>query len=96
MKALSEAFPKIKAVMVESIPYSADALRAYKQLVAQGASLLFATSNYGDFLYGVAKPSCEVGFHECDGRPGSRHLDADGPRRTSRAEISGLSIGRLV
>jgi len=68
MKAVQAAFPKLKTVMVESIPYSADASRTFKQFVSQGANLVFATSNYGDFLYDVAKHSPDVGFFECDGR----------------------------
>jgi basic membrane lipoprotein Med (substrate-binding protein (PBP1-ABC) superfamily) len=68
MKAVEKAFPKLKTVFVESIPYSADASRTYRQFVSQGANLVFATSNYGDFLYDVAKQAPEVGFFECDGR----------------------------
>jgi basic membrane lipoprotein Med (substrate-binding protein (PBP1-ABC) superfamily) len=30
--------------------------------------MVFATSNYGDFLYDVAKKSPDVAFYECDGR----------------------------
>ncbi len=68
MKAVQAAFPKLKTLMVESIPYSADASRTYRQFVSEGANMVFATSNYGDFLYDVAKRSPEVAFFECDGR----------------------------
>ena len=68
MKAVQEAFPKLKTLFVESIPYSADATRTYRQFVSEGANMVFATSNYGDFLYDVAKRSPEVAFYECDGR----------------------------
>jgi len=68
MKAVQAAYPKLKTVFVESIPYSADASRTFKQFVAQGANMVFATSNYGDFLYDVAKAAPEVAFFECDGR----------------------------
>jgi basic membrane protein A and related proteins len=68
MKAVQAAFPKLKTVFVESIPYSADASRTFRQFVSQGANMVFATSNYGDFLYDVAKRSPDVAFYECDGR----------------------------
>ena len=54
MKAVQAAFPKAKTLFVESIPYSADATRTFRQFVSQGANIVFATSNYGDFLYDVA------------------------------------------
>lgn len=68
MKAVQEAFPKLKTLFVESIPYSADATRTFRQFVSEGANMVFATSNYGDFLYDVAKRSPDVAFYECDGR----------------------------
>jgi len=68
MKAVEAAFPKLKTLFVESIPYSADATRTFRQFVSSGANMIFATSNYGDFLYDVAKRAPEVAFYECDGR----------------------------
>ncbi|MGX9425694.1 MULTISPECIES: BMP family ABC transporter substrate-binding protein [Bradyrhizobium] len=68
MKAVKAAFPQVKTVFVESIPYSADATRTYRQFVSENACMVFATSNYGDFLYDVAKRSPKVAFYECDGR----------------------------
>ncbi|MFN6978189.1 MAG: BMP family ABC transporter substrate-binding protein, partial [Gemmobacter sp.] len=68
MKAVEAAFPKLKTLMVESVPYSADATRIYRQFVAEGANMVFATSNYGDFLYDVARRAPDVAFYECDGR----------------------------
>lgn len=68
MKAVQKAFPKAKTLFVESVPYSADASRIFRQFVQQGANLVFATSNYGDFFYDVAGQAAEVGFLECDGR----------------------------
>jgi basic membrane protein A and related proteins len=68
MKAVEAAFPKARCVMVESIPYSADATRTFRRFVSDGANMIFATSNYGDFFYDVAKRAPEVAFYECDGR----------------------------
>ncbi|MCP1536236.1 basic membrane lipoprotein Med (substrate-binding protein (PBP1-ABC) superfamily) [Methylorubrum extorquens] len=74
MKAVQAAFPQAKTLFVESIPYSADAARTFRQFVSNGASLVFATSNYGDFFSDVAKRAKKVGFLECDGRTTSDNL----------------------
>jgi basic membrane lipoprotein Med (substrate-binding protein (PBP1-ABC) superfamily) len=68
MKAVQAAFPKLKTVMVESVPFSADASRIFRRFVGEGANMVFATSNYGDFLYDVARRAPDVAFFECDGR----------------------------
>jgi basic membrane protein A and related proteins len=68
MKAVQAAFPKAKTLYVESIPYSADATRTFRQFVAQGAQMVFATSNYGDFYYEVTDRAPQTAFFECDGR----------------------------
>src|SRR5436305_608448 len=39
--AIKAAYPKIKTLEVESIPYSADATRIYRQFVSDGASIVF-------------------------------------------------------
>lgn len=67
-QAVQAAFPKMKTLLVESIPYSADASRTFRQFVAEGANIVFCTSNYGDFLYDVARRAPDVAFYECDGR----------------------------
>src|SRR5262249_37552613 len=68
LQAVKAAFPKIKTLEVESIPYSADATRIYRQFVSDGASIVFDSSNYGDFLYAASDAAPEVAWFECDGR----------------------------
>ncbi|MEO1020608.1 MAG: BMP family ABC transporter substrate-binding protein [Pseudomonadota bacterium] len=68
MKAVEAAFPQLRTLFVESIPYSADATRTFRQFVSEGANMIFATSNYGDFFYDVAQRAPDVAFYECDGR----------------------------
>ena len=68
MKAVQKAYPKLKTAFVESIPYSADATRTFRQFVAQGANMVFATSGYADFFYDVAAQAPDVAFMEADGR----------------------------
>ena len=66
--AVKEAFPKIKTLEVESVPYSADATRIFRQFVSDGACMVFDSSNYGDFLYAASDAAPEVAWFECDGR----------------------------
>src|SRR6201996_171344 len=40
MKAVQAAFPKLKTVFVESIPYSADASRTFRQFDSQGGPII--------------------------------------------------------
>ncbi len=67
-QAVAAAFPKAKTLYVENVPYSADASRIFRQFAAEGANMIIANSNYGDFIYDVAKRTPEVAFYECDGR----------------------------
>ena len=66
--AVKEAFPKIRTLEVENVPYSADATRIFRQFVSDGANLVFDSSNYGDLLYAASDSAPAVGWFECDGR----------------------------
>jgi basic membrane protein A len=74
VKAVRKAFPRLKTIYVESIPYSADATRIFRQFVAEGAQMVIATSNYGDFIRDVADRAPDVAFLECDGHSVTRNL----------------------
>ncbi|WP_122039611.1 BMP family ABC transporter substrate-binding protein [Asaia bogorensis] len=67
IRALKSHFPRMRSLYVESIPYSADATRLFRQFVAEGAQMVIATSDYGDFIKDVADQAPDVGFLECDG-----------------------------
>ncbi|GAN97048.1 basic membrane lipoprotein [Komagataeibacter europaeus NBRC 3261] len=67
VQAVRRAFPKIRTIYVESVPYSADATRIFRQFVAEGAQMVFATSEYGDFIKDVSDRAPDVAFMECDG-----------------------------
>lgn len=67
-QAVAAAFPKAKTLYVENVPYSADASRIFRQFASEGANMIIANSNYGDFIYDVAKRTPDVAFYECDGR----------------------------
>nr|WP_232227955.1 BMP family ABC transporter substrate-binding protein [Asaia astilbis] len=74
IRALKQHFPKMRSLYVESIPYSADATRLFRQFVAEGAQMVISTSTYGDFIKDVADQAPEVGFLECDGTNVSGNL----------------------
>lgn len=65
--AVKQAYPQAKFLEVESIPYSADATRTFRQFVAQGAHLVFLTSEYGDLLHGVSDRATDTAWLECNG-----------------------------
>lgn len=65
--AAKKAYPKAKFIEVESIPYSADATRTFRQFVAQKCSLVVITSGYGDLLANVADKAPSTPWLECNG-----------------------------
>ncbi|GBQ41498.1 BMP family ABC transporter substrate-binding protein [Komagataeibacter saccharivorans] len=67
VQAVRRAFPRLRTIYVESVPYSADATRIFRQFVAEGAQMVFATSEYGDFIKDVSDRAPDVAFMECDG-----------------------------
>lgn len=67
MKAVQAAYPQAKTLFVESIPYSADATRTFRQFVSQKANMIFATSQYGDFLKEVSRRNKGIAFMEANG-----------------------------
>jgi basic membrane protein A len=65
--AVKAAFPKAKYLEIETIPYSADATRTFRQFVAEQATMVFITSEYGDLLAEVSNRAPQVAFVECNG-----------------------------
>ncbi|MFT9096532.1 MAG: BMP family ABC transporter substrate-binding protein, partial [Gluconobacter cerinus] len=74
VQAVKRAYPAVKTLFVESVPYSADATRIFRQFVAEGAQMVISTSNYGDFIRDVADRAPDVAFMECDGHAVSNNL----------------------
>lgn len=66
--AVEEAFPgEVKTVIVENVPYSAEASRTFQQFCNDGAKLCYICCEMADFLGDVAKKNPDVKFLECDG-----------------------------
>ncbi len=57
----------VRTVMVESMPFSEETTRILEQFVADGAKVIFITSEYADFVYTVADAHPEVVFLEANG-----------------------------
>ncbi|WP_210527656.1 BMP family ABC transporter substrate-binding protein [Rubellimicrobium arenae] len=94
-QAVQNAYPKLKTIYVESVPYSADASRIYRQFVSEGAHMVFANSNYGDFLYDVAARAPEVAFFECDGRSPMDNLGTYYVQHWYPSYVTGVAAGLL-
>lgn len=67
LEAVKKAYPKAKYIEVETIPYSADATRTFRQFVAQNANIVFLSSEYGDLLHGVSDKAQNIAWLECNG-----------------------------
>jgi basic membrane lipoprotein Med (substrate-binding protein (PBP1-ABC) superfamily) len=67
MEAVKKAFPKAKYIEVQTIPYSADATRTFRQFVAQNSSIVIISSEYGDLLSAVSDKAPEIAWLECNG-----------------------------
>jgi basic membrane protein A len=67
MLAVKAAYPKAKYLEIETIPYSADATRTFRQFVAEKATIVISSSEYGDLLAEVSNRAPSVAFMECNG-----------------------------
>jgi basic membrane protein A and related proteins len=65
--AVQKALPKAKYIEVQTIPYSADATRTFRQFVAQNSTIVFISSEYGDLLTSVADKAPNIAWLECNG-----------------------------
>lgn len=65
--AVKKAYPQAKFIEIESIPYSADAPRTFRQFVAQKADLVFISSDFGDLLHGATDRAPDTPWLECNG-----------------------------
>lgn len=93
--AVQEAFPKARTIYVENIPYSADASRTFRQFVSEGANMVITNSNYGDFMYDVAKNAPETAFLHCDDRTLMDNLGVFYPSHWYPSYVTGVAAGHM-
>lgn len=92
-QAVQQAFPKAKTIFVENIPYSADASRTFRQFISEGAHMVITNSNYGDFMYDVAKNAPETAFLHCDDRTLTDNLGVFYPAHWYPSYLTGVAAG---
>ncbi len=95
-QAVQAAFPKARTILVENIPYSADASRTLRQFVAEGAQMVITNSNYGDFLYDVARSAPETAFLHCDDRTLLDNMGVFYPAHWYSAYVAGVASGMMT
>jgi basic membrane lipoprotein Med (substrate-binding protein (PBP1-ABC) superfamily) len=94
-QAVQEAFPKARLIVVENIPYSADASRTFRQFIAEGANMIITNSNYGDFMYDVASNAPEVAFLHCDDRRVLDNIGVFYPSHWYSSYVAGVAGGAM-
>jgi simple sugar transport system substrate-binding protein len=97
-KHIEEKFgDRIKTTFVEKVPEGPDAERVIRDLVAQGNTLIFATSfGYGDAMEKVAKDHPEVRFEHATGYKTADNLRVYEGRFYEDAYLSGVIAGKMT
>ncbi len=93
--AVEAAFPKIKTMKVESIPFSANATRTFKRFVSDGATLVIATTSWGDLFEDVAKRTPDVAFLECGALNQSSNLGSFYIAHWYPSYVTGVAAGLM-
>jgi len=93
--AVKQAYPKANFLEVESIPYSADATRTFRRFVAQGANIVFLSSEYGDLLYPVSNRTPQIAWLECDGHTLGVNRGAYYIKHWMPSYVAGIAAGLM-
>lgn len=97
MKAVEEAFgDQVATTYVENMPFSEETPRILEQFVADGAKMIFITSEYADFVYQVADAHPEVAFLECDGHKVTDNLTWYYVNHWDPSYLIGMAAGLLT
>lgn len=94
-KAVEAAFPKLKTIFVENVPYSADASRTFRQFLEEGANMIITNSNYGDFLHDVARNAPDTAFLHCDDRQLLDNMGVFYPAHWYTSYVTGVAAGKM-
>jgi len=95
-KAVEKAFPKLKTLEVESIPYSSEATRTFREFVANGADMMILSSEFGDLLYQVSDRNPNLAFLECNGHSERDNVIWYYPEHWFPTYIIGVAAGLLT
>jgi len=93
--AVKKAYPKAKYIEIESIPYSADGPRTFRQFVAQNATIAFLSSNYGDLLSQVSDKAPNVAWLEANGHTTAANRDWYYVKHWLPSYVTGVAAGLM-
>ncbi len=95
---VEEAFgDKVKTIYVENVKYGPDSERVMRNLVAEGADIIFATSfGYMDTMLKVAKDHPEVKFEHATGYKQSDNMASYGLRLYQARHVQGIIAGMMT
>ena len=97
MKAVEAAFgDRVRTAMVENMPFSEETPRTLEQFVADGAKVIFITSEYADFVYEVADAHPEVVFLECNGHRANDNMVNYYIEHWDPSYVIGIAAGLLT
>lgn len=94
--AIEEAYPEVKCLEVETIPFSAKGTRIIRQFVGQGAKMVFLTSSYDSLAADVIKSSPDVAFLEGGSASYSDNKVAYYAQHWNPTYIIGVAAGLLT
>jgi simple sugar transport system ATP-binding protein len=95
-EAIKKAYPKAKYIEIESIPYSADAPRTFRQFVAQGATIAFLSSNYADLLSQVSDKAPNIAWLEANGHSTAANRDWYYVKHWLPSYVTGVAAGLMT
>lgn len=95
MLAVKAAFPQSKFIEIESIPYSADAPRTFRQFAAQKADLVYISSDFGDLLHGATDRTPDTPWLECNGHGTSPNRSWYYVKHWLASYVTGVAAGLM-
>jgi len=88
---------KVETIYVESVPEGPDAVRVMRQMVKQGADIIFATSfGFMDSMLKVAKEYPDVKFEHATGYKRADNMSTYGLRLYQARHVQGIIAGMMT
>lgn len=96
MQSVEKEFENVETTYVESVPFSSEATRTFRQFVDDEADMVFSTSEYADFLYEVSDANPDVAFLEANGFRQTDNLVSYYIEHWDPAFITGVAAGLMT
>ena len=88
---------KVKTIFVENVQYGPDAERVMRNMIAEGADIIFGTSfGYMETMLKVAKDYPEVKFEHATGYKQSKNMASYGLRLYQARHVQGVIAGLMT